>query len=56
MSQFAFTRFLSLSLLKEEKEEKEKDDKTELSSYVEEVNWVKMGVPPEATLMIITNA
>jgi hypothetical protein len=42
-----------LSLLKEEKE---KDDKTEISSYVEEVNWVKMGVPPEATLMIITNA
>ena len=40
MSQFAFTRFLSLSLFKEEKEEKEKekDDKTELSSYVEEVN------------------
>ena len=37
MSQFAFTRFLSLSLLKEEKEE-EKDDKTEISSYVEEVN------------------
>ena len=33
MSQFAFTRFLSLSLLKEEK-----DDKTEISSYVEEVN------------------
>jgi hypothetical protein len=36
MSQFAFTRFLSLRLLKEEKEEK--DDKTEISSYVEEVN------------------
>jgi hypothetical protein len=43
-----------LRLLKEEKEEK--DDKTEISSYVEEVNWVKMGVPPEATPMIITNA
>jgi hypothetical protein len=36
MSQFAFTRFLSLSLLKEEEEEK--DDKTEISSNVEEVN------------------
>ena len=36
MSQFAFTRFLSLSLLKEEEEEE--DDKTEISSYVEEVN------------------
>jgi hypothetical protein len=38
MSQFAFTRFLSLSLFKEEEKEKEKDDKTEISSYVEEVN------------------
>jgi hypothetical protein len=36
MSQFAFTRFLSLSLLKEEEEEK--DDKTEISSYVEDLN------------------
>lgn len=36
MSQFAFTRFLSLSLLKEEK--KEKEDKTEISSFVEDLN------------------
>ena len=35
MSQFAFTRFLSLRLLEEEEE---KDDKTEISSNVEEVN------------------
>jgi hypothetical protein len=33
MNQFAFTRFQSLSLLKEEK-----DDKTEIFSNVEEVN------------------
>jgi hypothetical protein len=37
MSQFAFTRFLSLSLLKEEEEEEE-EDKTEISSYVEDLN------------------
>ena len=34
MSQFAFTRILSLSLLEEE----EKEDKTEISSYVEDLN------------------
>jgi hypothetical protein len=34
MSQFTFTRFRSLSVLKEEEEE----DKTEISSYVEDVN------------------
>ena len=53
MSQFAFTRFLGLSLLKEEEE---KEDKTEISSNVEEVNWVKLGGPPKATLMITTSA
>ena len=35
MRQFAFTRFLSLRLLKEEEE---KNAKTEISSNVEEVN------------------
>jgi len=38
MSQFAFIRFLSLSLLKEVEEEEEEEDRTEISSYVEEVN------------------